>query len=163
MILESRGGWTEAVTYLMLLRGTFTMTMLRYLEKHAHNEAESALYRYALQDRARQMTYGLEHLQFAIAHQEDMTLILQQLLFIGDRIFAREMGDHVLREALAVVFAGGIEDAGTEGMAEYRSMMRDFMSSYIDTCEWLGVKRNPAMMPGIMTRYLPAPSGSGGE
>jgi hypothetical protein len=154
MILESRGGWTEAVAYLLLLRGTFTMTMLRYLEKHACNEAEAKLYRFAMQDKARHMTYGLEHLQYSIAHQEDMALIMQQLLFIGDRIFARELKDHVLREALAIVFAGGIEDAGTEGMAEYDNMMRDFMTTYVGSCEWLGVKRNTEMMPHRMSQYL---------
>ena len=31
MILESRGGWTEAVVYLHLLRGVFVMTLYRYL------------------------------------------------------------------------------------------------------------------------------------
>ncbi|MDA1074839.1 MAG: hypothetical protein O3A63_08800 [Proteobacteria bacterium] len=154
MILESRGGWTEAVTYLFLMRGTFTMTMLRYLERYAHNDAERALYRYTLQDKARQMTYGLEHLQYSIAHQDDMALIMQQLLFIGDRVWAREMKDHVLMEALCVVFAGGISDAGTTGYAIYRQMMGDFMNSYVDTCEWLGVKRQPEMMPNSMTQYL---------
>ena len=98
-------------------------------------------------------------IQVILENQEDMTLIMQQLLFIGDRIFARELKDHVLREALAVVFAGGIEDAGTTGMAEYRRMMQSFMQRYIETCEWLGVKRNPEMMPQRMTQYLPA----GGE
>ncbi|MEJ2088111.1 MAG: hypothetical protein P8Y69_06485 [Gammaproteobacteria bacterium] len=142
------------MTYLLLLRGTFTMTMLRFLESHAYNEAEATLYRRVLQDKARHMSYGLDHLQFAIAHQEDMALIMQQLLFIGDRIFSRELKDHVLREALAVVFAGGIEDAGTEGMAEYRRMMETFMATYIDTCEWLGVKRNIEMMPPRMNQYL---------
>ncbi len=31
MILESRGGWTEAVLYLFVMRGLFTQTMYRYL------------------------------------------------------------------------------------------------------------------------------------
>ena len=155
MILESRGGWTEAVAYLLLLRGTFTVTMLRYLEKTAYNDAERTLYQYTLQDKARHMAYGLEHLQYAIAHQEDMTLIMQQLMFIGERVFAREMKDHVLREALAVVFAGGIEEAGTTGMATYRQMMTAFMRDYMGSCEWLGVRRNPETMPRILVQYLP--------
>lgn len=158
MILESRGGWTEAVTYLFLLRGTFTLTMLRYLERHAHNPAERLLYSYALQDKARHQTYALDHLKFAIAHDEDMRPILQQLLFIGDRVFARELKDHVLREALAVVFAGGIEAAGTTGMAEYHRMMGDFMREYVSCCDWLGVKRPPETLPESMSRYL-APAG----
>lgn len=156
MILESRGGWTEAVIYLFLLRGTFTMTMLRYLEKHATNRAETLLYSYALQDKARHLTYALDHLKFAISQQDDMVQIIQQLLFIGDRVFARELHDHVLREALAVVFAGGIEEAATVGMAEYERMMRDFMASYRARAEWLGVKRKPETMPGSLVRYLAA-------
>jgi hypothetical protein len=154
MILESRGGWTEAVSYLLLLRGPFTMTMLRYLERLATNPAERVLCQRVLQDKARHLTYGIEHLQYAIAHQDDMALILQQLLFIGDRIFARELKDKVLREALAIVFAGGLEHAATEGMAEYERMMRDFVRTSVGTCEWLGVKRDPAMMPGGLARYL---------
>jgi len=155
MILESRGGWTEAVVYLFLLRGTFTLTMLRYLEKHAYNDAEAALYRYTLQDKSRHLRYGLEHLQFAISQQDDTRPMLQQLLFIGERIFARELKDHVLREALAVVFAGGIEEAGSEGMAEYQRMMSDFLETYLATCRWLGVERNLELMPHTMAQYLP--------
>jgi hypothetical protein len=156
MILESRGGWTEAVTYLFLLRGTFTITMLRYLERSANNEAERFLYSHALEDKARHLTYALEHLQYAIAHQPDMRLILQQLLLIGHSIFSRELKDNVLREALAIVFAGGIDNAADEGLAVYRQMMGDFMSRYLDTCAWLGVKLDPKTMPPRMTQYLEA-------
>ena len=154
MILESRGGWTEAVTYLFLLRGTFTMTLLRYLERYAHNEAERTLYGHALQDKARHLTYALEHLQYAVAHQQDMTLILQQLLFIGNSIFSRELKDNVLREALAIVFAGGLDKAQDEGLATYRRMMSDFMHRYMDTCSWLGIEFDVKLMPRRMTQYL---------
>ena len=156
MILESRGGWSEAVTYLLLMRGTFTLTMLRYLEKHAYNDAERSIYAQAMQAKARHMTYGLEHLQYSIAHDEERKAILQTLLFVGDRIWAREMRDHVLKEALCIVFAGGLEKAGDEGFAEYQRMQRDFMRDYLGTCEWLGVKRDPAMLPGSMAEFVEA-------
>lgn len=154
MILESRGGWTEAVAYLFLLRGTFTLTMLRYLERAASNEAERQLYGHALEDKARHLTYAFDHLQYAIAHQQDMKLIMQQLLLIGDAIFARELKDNVLREALAIVFAGGLDRAASDGMATYRRMMGDFLERYLETCAWLGVERNPDMMPSAMRQYL---------
>jgi hypothetical protein len=154
MILESRGGWTEAVTYLFLLRGTFTMTLLRYLERAACNDAERSLYGHALEDKARHQTYALEHLRYAVAHQSDMRLILQQLLLIGHAIFARELKDNVLREALAVIFAGGIEDAGSTGLATYRRMMGDFLRRYLDSCAWLGVDIDPKLMPPRLTQYL---------
>ena len=97
---------------------------------------------------------GLEHLQYAVAHTPDMSRILQTLFFIGDRILAREMEDNVLREALAIVFGGSIEAARGEGMLIYREMMREFMTTYMDTCAWLGAPRDRALMPPVLTGYL---------
>ena len=154
MILESRGGWSEAVTYLLLLRGTFMQTMLRYLERYAHNEAEQVIYSFALEAKGRQMSYALEHLQYSLAHDEERRAVMQTLLFIGDRVWAREIKDHVLREALAIVFAGGLNNAATKGMAIHTAMMTDCMQTYVDTCAWLGVPRNLEMMPKRITQYL---------
>jgi hypothetical protein len=159
MILESRGGWSEAVTYLLLMRGTFMQTMLRYLEKYAHNEAERAIYGFALEAKARQMSYGLEHLQYSLAHDEERRSVMETLLFIGDRVWARELKDHVLREALAIVFAGGLDKAASEGMQIHKAMMTDCMQSYVDTCAWLGLPRNLEMMPPRITQYLVAARG----
>ncbi len=63
MILESKGGWTETVLFLHLLRGTFTMTIYRYGEQFAHNEAERMLFARCMQDKARHIAYGLMHLR----------------------------------------------------------------------------------------------------
>ena len=154
MILESRGGWSEAVTYLLLIRGTFTMTMLRYLERHAHNDAERAIYSTSLELKARHMTYGLDHLRYSIAHDDERRMVMQTLLMIGDGVLAREFKDHVLPEALAIVFAGGLENAATDGMQTYQAMMRDFMTEYLSLCDWLGIKRDLQMVPPRLTRFL---------
>lgn len=154
MILESRGGWSEAVTYLLLMRGTFMQVMLRYLERHAQNDAERVIYRFSLEAKARQLTYGVDHLRYSIAHDDDRRQVMQMLFFVGDRIWAREQADHVLREALSIVFAGGLENAEGEGLATYNRMMRDFMNEYVGICDWLGVKRDLATMPPRMTQYL---------
>jgi hypothetical protein len=141
------------VTYLLLVRGTFTLTMLRFLERSAYNDAERALYRHALEDKARHVTYGLEHLKYAMAQREDMKLVMEQLFFFGDRALSRELKDPVLREALAIVFAGSLEDAATAGLAGYDRMMREFMGRYLDACRWLGVERDPRTMPPRLAQY----------
>ena len=156
MILESRGGWTEAVVYLMLLRGVFTMTLYRYLERHAYNDAERCIYGHALADKARHVTYGLEHLKFAIAHVEDQRAVAATLLAIGDGGFARDLADPVQREALAIVFGRGIDGAKREGMAIYEQMMRDFLQTHLAYCGWLGVPRNPAALPPPLKSFAPA-------
>ena len=111
MILESKGGWTETVLFLHLLRGTFTMTIYRYGEQFAHNEAEKMLFARCMQDKARHIAYGFMHLRYAITHQQDKALVLTRLLNVGERVFERELNDPVLKESLAIIFGGGIEGA----------------------------------------------------
>lgn len=108
-------GWTEAVVYLVLVRGLLTQTILRYLERYASNEAESFIYRNVLQDKARLMTYGLDHLKFAIAHNEDQKQIVATLLAIGDGLFIRDFNDPVLREALAIIFGAASMELEEQG------------------------------------------------
>lgn len=156
MILESRGGWTEAVVYLLLLRGVFTMTLYRYLERHAYNDAERCIYGHALADKARHVTYGLEHLKFAIAHVEDQRAVAATLLALGDGGFARDLRDPVQREALAIIFGRGIAGAKRQGMAIYEDMMRDFLATHLAYCAWLGVPRNPAALPPPLKAFAPA-------
>jgi hypothetical protein len=153
MILESRGGWTEAVLYLFLLRGLFTQTMLRYLERGAHNDAERVIYANCIEDKARHLTYGIDHLWYAINHQSDQKLIISQLCIIGERVLVRELKDPVLREALAIIFGGGVEYAADKGLATVDRMIGDFVRRYLATLKWLGVERN-MLFPPELAAYL---------
>ncbi len=153
MILESRGGWTEAVLYLFVLRGLFTQTMLRYLEAHAHNDAERKIYANCIEDKARHLTYGIDHLWYAINHQPDQKLIVNQLCIIGERVLVRELKDPVLREALAIIFGGGVEYAAGKGIATFERMMSDYVQRYLATLKWLGVERT-LLFPQELSAYL---------
>ena len=152
MILESRGGWTEAVVYLVLVRGLFVQTILRYLEQYAYNEAERFIYGNVMQDKARLLTYGLDHLKFAIAHNEDQKQIITTLLAIGDGLFIRDFNDPVLREALAIIFGGSIDGARGAGMDVYHDMMRAYISTHLEYCQWLDV---PRRVPEPLEQYAP--------
>ena len=152
MILESRGGWTETVLYLFVLRGLFTQTVLRYLERYATCDAERAIYGNCIEDKARHLTYGADHLWYSINHQPDQKLITQQLCIIGERVLVRELRDPVLREALSIVFAGGVAHAATQGAQIYRHMMRDYLRRYLDTLKWLGVERT-TLFPEELAQY----------
>ncbi len=153
MILESRGGWTEAVLYLFVLRALFTQTMFRYLELHAHNDAEREIYKNCIEDKARHLTYGIDHLWYAINHQSDQKLIVSQLCIIGERVLVRELKDPVLREALAIIFGGGVKHASGKGMATFERMMGDYVRRYLATSKWLGVERN-MLFPAELSAYL---------
>jgi hypothetical protein len=132
MILENRGGWTEAMAVLQLLRGTLTHTIYRHGMSFAHNDAEAIIFGKCLEDKSRHLAYGLDHLKYAINHQSDQALILEQVLGIGERHLVRELRDPPFRESLAIIFGGGIEGARTHGMARYQHLMGDFVRQYLD-------------------------------
>ena len=155
MILESRGGWTEASVYLFLLRGVFTLTMLQYLERYAHNDAERFIYQHVIEDKARHLTYGLDHLKFAVAHEEEKKMVLATLLAIGDRFLARDLNDPVLREALAITFGGGL-DRVAEGMEVYHEMMRSFVRRHLAYCQWIDIPRSTRGWPEPLAQYAEA-------
>ena len=153
MILESRGGWTEAVVYLLVMRGAFTMTLYKYLGRHAHNDAERFIYGHALADKARHVTYALDHLKYAVAHADDVLQVVRTLIAIGEGGLTRDLRDPVLPEALAVIFGGGVAKAAGRGMAVYGELMRDFVQTYLGYCQWLGVPRDPARLPPPLNEY----------
>ena len=154
MILESKGGWTETVLFLHLLRGDLTMTVYRYGEQFAHNEAERVLFARCVQDKARHVAYGLMHLRYALSHQPDKGLVFQRLLNIGERVLERELQDPAFRESLAIILGGGIEGARV-GMERYARLMGDYVRQYLAHLEWLGVHRGEAFPAGL-ARYLEA-------
>ena len=162
MILESRGGWTEAVVYLLLLRGAFTLTLYKYLERYAHNDAERFIYSHALADKARHVTYGLEHLKYAIAHVDDQRQVVGTLIAIGEGVVARDVRDPVLGEALAIVFGGGVAGARRRGMDVYRELMGDYLATHFAFCQWLDLPRVPERMPPPLNTFVAGVSGVAG-
>ena len=152
MILESKGGWSETSLLLHLLRGTFIMAVYRYGERYANNPAEKTLFGLAMQDKARHLAYGFQHLRYAVAHKDDKAMIFNQLLGIGERIFARELKEPALLEPMAIVFGGGIEGARV-GMERVHRMMGDWARSYLSAAEWIGVPRDQAFSADL-AKYL---------
>lgn len=153
MILESSGGWTESVCYTYLIRGTYQMHLLRGLLASAHNDAETYIYSRMIQDHARHLTYGYDHLKYAVTHQEGETAILRTLLAIGEAHLATELEQSAMKPAMAIILGGGIEGAKSCGMETYLHLLGDFVRDYMKTCEWLGVDRSDVFNPRL-AQYL---------
>ena len=154
MLLESTGGWPETALMLHLLRGTFTFTLYRYGELFAHNAAEKVLFARCVQDKARHIAYGLSHLRYATSHNPDKVIVFGRLLNIAERVFERELADPALKEALAVIFGGGIEGARS-GMRQFERMMGDFARQYLSNMEYIGVRRETGFPQGL-AKYMEA-------
>jgi len=153
MILESRGGWTESAVYLYLIRGTFTMHVLRGLLNAAHNDAERMIFAHAIEDQARHLTYGYDHIKYAIAHRTGEADIIQTLLSLGEVMMGAELEESTIKPALAIVFGGGIAGGRTVGMETYLHLVGDFVRNYLAVCEWIGVPRAEMLHP-LLKKYL---------
>jgi hypothetical protein len=153
MILESSGGWTESVVYLYLLRGTFVTQILRHLLLSAYNDAERVIWAHMIEDHARHLTYGYDHLKYAVTHQDGEASVLQMLLTIGEGMMGAELNDSVFRSAMAIVLGGSVEAARSTGMATYLHLVGDYLRDYLALCDWLGVPRAERLHPSL-AKYL---------
>ncbi len=158
LLLESRGGWTETVTGLTLVRGLFTQVMIRYLMRFAYNGVERKIYECVTQDLARLLTYGIEHIKYALAHAPDKQGSIFTTLAIGMRMFNRDLRDPVLREALAIIFGGGIPGARNEGMHVFYEMLDEYVQELLSACQYLRLPVTMEQLPRVLQkdqRHLP--------
>ena len=152
LLLESRGGWTETVAGLTLTRGFFARTMLRYLNRFAYNEAERQIYQNVSQDLARLLKYGIEHLHYALSQADEKRNSVITTLAIGLRMMQRDLGDPNLREALAVIFGGGVQGARGEGMYTFYDMLDSYADDFIAALEYLNLPANRAILPPVLDK-----------
>ena len=140
MIIESRGGWSETALLLYMLRGLFTFTIYRYGSILANNDAEKAIFEKSVQDKARHLSYGIEHLRYAMTRQDDKNLGFNSLLGIGERLVARECREPIVLEPLAVIFGGGVSGAHS-GMKVVQRLMSDYVNLYLSSLKFIGIDR----------------------
>lgn len=149
VLLESRGGWSETVTCLVFNRALFALTICRYLERFAYNEAERTIYQFVIQDLARLLTYGIEHLSYALATDSTKRSSIQISLGIGDALLARDLRDPVLKEALAIIFGAGISGVHKDGMDTFYAMLDAYVADHLALCKWLRIDRKLEQMPTV--------------
>ncbi|MCY4094458.1 MAG: hypothetical protein OXG05_04945 [Gammaproteobacteria bacterium] len=152
LLLESSSGWTETVTGLILIRALFTQVMIRYLNRFAYNGVERKIYECVTQDFARLITYGVEHIKYALAHAPDKQGSILTTLAIGFRMFNRDLRDPVLREALAIVFGGGIAGARNEGMLVFYEMLDEYVQELLDACQYLRLPVTIEQLPRVFQK-----------
>lgn len=152
LLRETSGGWSETVAGLTLIRGIFVQVMIRYLTRYAYSEVERTIYSYVAQDLARLLTYGFDHLKYAIGHEPGKLPSIISTLFIGLRMLSRDLSDPVLREALAIIFGGGIVGARVEGMLAVGEMLDECANELIAVGQYLRLPIEMERLPTILQR-----------
>ena len=149
MLLESSAGWTETVTAWVFSRGLFNLTICRFLERFAYNEAERTIYQYMTQDLSRLLSYGIEHLAYALNTDRDKRGAIQISLAIGDAFLSRDLRDPALREALAIIFGAGIAGVHKDGMDTFYSMLDTYVAEYLQLANWLKLDKKLEQLPAV--------------
>ena len=147
-LLESRGGWTETVALLHLLRGVLTRTIYRYLAAFGPSPVETLIGRRTAQDKSRHLAYACQHLRYAVTHTHGMADHLNAGLAQAELFAARDDADPVLWESLACVFGGGVRHMDS-GMAAVRRLRRRYVREYVQYVEWSGISHRKALAPNF--------------
>ncbi len=150
-LLESTGGWSETAAGYSLIRGLFFLTTCEYLLQHSYNSAERTIYENVVQDVARLVSYCFDHLKYAFAANPLKKLSIEDMLTTGVIMLARDLKDPVLRESLAIVFAGGVSDAQKLGFPKYFDLVDEFRTRHLETRKWLGLSADVEQLPRTLS------------
>jgi hypothetical protein len=148
IIQECYSGWTETSTLLHLVRGSFTHTVLRYLAAYGPSQLDRELAGRCLADKTRHIAYAMDHLRFSFSKTPERARAYAIGLVAAEAQVARDEADHVLWEALAVIFGGGVRGMD-DGMQIVKRLRRDWVNDYLDRLAWAGVMRRDAVLPAL--------------
>ncbi len=146
--------FTEFIAVQMVLQDSFTLTQYAFCEAHMPHAAEKLLFRLAMQDKARQVAYGLAHLKYVLLHRPDRRQEIERYLDKGEVLLMQDDRDAATREAFAILFAGG-KDNIQEGLRLYDQMRRLQVEQYLDRLRWATLDRQKRLAPALRA-YLPA-------
>ncbi len=146
MMLESMAGWSETALLMLILRGTYSRTVFRYLAGYGPTKVEQLIGRRALQDKSRHIAYAMDHLRYAVNHVPGTDRNFGNGLVLAEATFTRDERDSVMREAMACAFGGGVRKMD-EGMKIVERLNRDYVRDYLRCLDWIGIDRRPSLSP----------------
>ncbi|MEX2238843.1 MAG: hypothetical protein WEB00_15065 [Dehalococcoidia bacterium] len=133
-IFDARN-FSEMSVLLHILHTTQTLVFYKVLGRYAHNEAESTIFRYGLQDAGRHLAYGMEHLRFMLNKRPDRRAEMHTYLQRGEQMLELDwQKDTPLREALAIVIGGGVSNIneGLDKLGWLRKMQVEHYLAALD-------------------------------
>ena len=132
--------FTELLCVQFVLQDSFTLTQYQYCEAFAYTAAEKLLFRLAMQDVARHVAYGIDHLKYVLLHKPERREEIQRYLDKGEALLVDDDKDTATREAFAILFARG-KDNIQEGLKGYKDMRARQVAQYLDRLSWATLDR----------------------
>ncbi len=158
-IIDARA-WTEASAVLHILSNSHIMGLYQIGSYAAHNEAESLIFRYCMQDTARQIAYGVQHLKYFLSRHQDRRAEVHSYLNKGEAVFAfEEERDTPLREALIILLGGGLaKEQILEGMQELERFKARWVRDYVARLASAGLGERAEKLHPSLRKYIQQPA-----
>jgi hypothetical protein len=157
-ILDARA-WTETSVDLHILWNSHLMGLLQIGSVVAHNEAESKMFHLCMQDVARQMAYGVQHLRYFLTRHNDRRKEVHQYLNKAEAIYVHETEqDSPLREALIILLGGGLKkDQIQEGVRRLEYFNKRWIRDYLRRLAAASVTDRGEKINRDLRKYVEAP------
>jgi len=157
-IIDCRA-WTETSAVLHILSASHLMGLFQMGEYFAHNEAEKQIFGHCMEDAARQLAYGTQHLKYFLLKHDERRKEVQHFLNKAEAVYAyEEEQDTPFREALIILLGGGIQkDQLKTGIEKLEQFNRRWVNGYVARLASAGIDRRERLQPALR-KYVQEPA-----
>ncbi|HEU4758412.1 MAG TPA: hypothetical protein VFT91_00360, partial [Dehalococcoidia bacterium] len=157
-IIDARA-WTETSAVLHILSNSFLMGLYQAGEYAAHNEAEARIFRLCMQDIARQLAYGVQHLKYFLLRHHDRRAEVHTYFNKGEAIMVYEQEqDTPLREALIILLGGGLsKEQVLDGTRKLEYFKRRWVRDYLARLAAAGLPERRERLHPALRAYAEEP------
>jgi hypothetical protein len=158
-LIDTRA-WTEASVVMHIFNNSNIMGLYQIGAHAAHNEAEALIFRLVMQDTARQLAYGVQHLRYFLSKKIDRRSEINNYLNKAEAVFIFDDDKDVpLREALIILLGGGTSpEQVTEGMAKLDYFKRRWVNDYLSRLAAAGFPERREKLHPSLKRYVEEPA-----
>jgi hypothetical protein len=152
--------WLWAETYpqgslcINLLLGGFLLALYRQVAAFAPSRADRAIMRYAMQDAARHVSYGMAALRYHLQHQPAQMLQLNAYLDNAEHVLVALLGSPELLEPLIIICGDGIEhNQVREGCAAVAKFIGLVKREYLERLGYAGLDRSQSRLSHTLAQF----------
>ena len=127
-------------------------------EYFAHNEAEAQIFGHCMEDAARQISYGTQHLKYFLLKHDERRKEVQHFLNKAEAIYAyEEEKDTPFREAQIILLGGGTSpEQLKDGIQKLAYFNRRWVNQYVERLASVGIDRRERLQPALR-KYVQEP------
>ena len=133
----------------------FVLAICRHFAAYAPSKVDRALLGFAMQDTARQVSYGLGQLRYLLTHRPDEASSIHGYIDASEHVMLGLLGAPELLEPLIIVAGGGLDKEQVKaGRVATSKFIRLAVREYLERLEAAGLtgRSNRSRIPGIVAR-----------